>query len=79
MKSFVTIFLLILFFQSYSTADDISEFQIEGISVGDSLLNHFSEKEILHQINKNKYMYNYLNDDFGEVYLFDEFNNFAAG
>lgn len=52
-------------------ADEISNFQIEGISVGDSLLDHVSEKEILTQINDNKYMYNYLNEDFGEVYLFD--------
>ncbi len=27
-------------------ADDIRDFQIEGISIGDSLLDHFSEKEI---------------------------------
>ena len=29
-----------------AVADDISDFQIEGISVGDSLLDHFSEDEI---------------------------------
>ena len=29
-----------------SKADDIQDFQIEGISVGDSLLDYFSEEEI---------------------------------
>ena len=40
------LFLLLFSFQTPSWADDISDFQIEGISLGDSLLNYFSEKEI---------------------------------
>ncbi|MDC3131826.1 hypothetical protein OA492_02825 [Pelagibacteraceae bacterium] len=44
MKIHVTIFLL--FFSCSVFADNISDFQIEGISVGDSLLNYFSEDEI---------------------------------
>ena len=65
------IFSFFLFFSLNTLADKISDFQIEGISVGDSLLDHLSEKEILKQIDDNKYMYNYLNEDFGEVYLFN--------
>ena len=32
--------------QSWTKADDISEFEIEGISIGDSALKFFSEKDI---------------------------------
>jgi len=32
--------------QSFTKADDIKDFQIEGISLGDSLLNFFSKKKI---------------------------------
>tara|TARA_B100000579_G_scaffold432176_1_gene448556 strand:+ start:2420 stop:3094 length:675 start_codon:yes stop_codon:yes gene_type:complete len=46
MKVFFTILFLILSLQSLVKADDINEFEIEGISVGDSLLDHFSKDEI---------------------------------
>ena len=59
-----------LFFSSSVVAEDISDFQIEGISIGNSLLNHMSEKEIEKEIEKNKYMYEYFDEElFGEVYL----------
>ena len=32
--------------QSWTKADDIKDFEVEGISVGDSALDHFSKKEI---------------------------------
>ena len=37
-----------------SHADDIKEFEIEGISIGDSLLNHLSKEEIITEIEVNK-------------------------
>ena len=40
------LFLLLFSFQTPSWADDIRDFQIEGMSVGDSLLDYFSKKEI---------------------------------
>ena len=46
MKKLLLIFILILSFQSLIKADDISDFEIEGMSVGDSLLDHFSKKKI---------------------------------
>ena len=46
MKRLLLILILTLSFQSLSKADDISDFQIEGMSVGDSLLNFFNEQEI---------------------------------
>ena len=70
MKKLSTYLFLILFsFSASSFADDISELQIEGISIGDSLLDHLSGEEIITEIESNKLSYNYLTDEFGEVYL----------
>ena len=44
MKILLTLF--VLFFSSLLVAEDISDFQIEGMSIGDSLLDYFSEEEI---------------------------------
>ena len=47
MKKLSTYLFLIFFsFQTPSWADDIRDFQIEGMSVGDSLLDYFSEEVI---------------------------------
>ena len=46
MKKILTIIVLSLCFIIPSQADDIRDFQIEGISTGDSALDFFSEKEI---------------------------------
>ena len=46
MKRLLLILILTLSFQTLSKADDISDFQIEGMSIGDSLLDHFTKKEI---------------------------------
>ena len=44
----ILIFTLVLIFslQSWTKADNISEFEIEGMSVGDSLLDFFTKEEI---------------------------------
>jgi len=46
MKKFLAILILIFTLQTPSQADDIRDFQIEGMSIGDSLLDYFSEEEI---------------------------------
>ena len=47
MKKLLGILVLILFsLQTTSQADDIRDFQIEGMSIGDSALDYFSEKVI---------------------------------
>jgi hypothetical protein len=74
MKKLSTYLFLILFsFSAPSFADDISDFQIEGMSVGDSLLDYLSKEEIITEIELHKPEYNYLTDEFGEAYLFDKF------
>ena len=49
------LFLILFSFQTSSLADDISEFQIEGMSVGDSLLDYLSEEEIIKNKQKDQY------------------------
>ena len=74
MKKLSTYLFLILFsFLTPSFADDISEYQVEGISIGDSLLDRLSKEEIITEIESNKSAYNYLTDEFGEAYLYGKF------
>ena len=46
MRIFIAVLILIFSLQTPSQAEDIRDFQIEGMSIGDSLLDYFSEKEI---------------------------------
>ena len=72
MKKLSTYLFLILFgFSAPSFADDIRDFQIEEISIGDSLLDYMSEKEIKEGIEGTKDMYQFTTDEFGEVYKYD--------
>lgn len=62
MRIFITVLILIFSLQSLTRADDISDFEIEGISIGDSLLDHFTKDEILnatdiHKYKDNKYVF----------------------
>ena len=54
MKKLLEILFFILFLITPSWADDIREFEIEGMSIGDSALDFFSESEIK---NNMRYMY----------------------
>ena len=47
MKKLLGIVVLGLFLITPSLADDIRDFEIEGISIGDSLLMYAEEKDIL--------------------------------
>jgi hypothetical protein len=51
MKRLLVILIVTLSFNSWSIADDIRDFEIEGMSIGDSLLNYISDN----QIKKNKF------------------------
>jgi len=46
MRVFIAVLILIFSLQSWTKADDIRDFEIEGISIGDSLLDYFSDEEI---------------------------------
>jgi|TARA_B100001964_G_scaffold226293_1_gene275040 hypothetical protein len=59
MKKFLAILIITLTFQAPSLADDIRDFKIEGMTIGDSALDYFSED----QIKNNKRNY-YNNEEF---------------
>jgi hypothetical protein len=46
MKRLILILILTFSFQSWTKADDIKDFEIEGMSIGDSLLDYMTVKEI---------------------------------
>jgi hypothetical protein len=54
MKRLLFILILIVIFQSQTKADDISDFQIEGMSIGDSLLDYLKISEIKKKKSPNK-------------------------
>ena len=47
MKRLLLVLILTFSFQTPTKADDIRDFQIEGMSIGDSLLDFFNEEEII--------------------------------
>ena len=55
MRIVLLLIILNFTFLSWAKANDISDFEIEGISIGDSLLNHFEKKELINGINKDYY------------------------
>ena len=64
MRNFLLILILTLSFQSLTKADDISDFEIEGMSIGDSALDFFSKEEI----KKNKY-YAYSSKEYYQTFF----------
>ena len=61
MKRLLLIFILTLCFQSLTKADDIRDFQIEGMSLGDSALDFATKNEIIslkNSYNDKGYIYN---------------------
>ena len=65
MKRLLLILILTLSFQSSSKADDIRDFEIKGMSVGDSLLDYVNKKKITDKINSY--------DDKGFIYNHKDF------
>ena len=55
MKRLLLILILTLSFQTWTKADDIRDFQIEGMSIGDSALDYFSKSEIKKYSSRGNY------------------------
>ena len=70
MRLFLSFIILTISLQSFSNASDISEFEIEGMSVGDSLLKFISKKSIEDEI-ANKQTSVYYNNDYVSILLKD--------
>ena len=69
MKRLLTILILILTFQTPSQADDIRDFQIEGMSIGDSLFDYFSKGEF-EQAKKKSKIFKQKDGKFNELLFF---------
>ena len=54
---YLAIIFLVFSFYSWTKADDIRDFQIEGMSIGDSLLNFYTEEKL------NQKFFDYPNSD----------------
>ena len=74
MKTLLTLFVLL--FSSSVVAEDISDFEIEGMSIGDSLLDYINKKEIDSQYEITKHHYDYLPKKYGEAYLWDNIKTY---
>ncbi len=74
----ITRLLLILIlsfsFQTWAKADDVRDLEIEGISLGDSLLEFFDEKTIKKGIRNHSYADDTFFDV--EIYGHTSFNNY---
>jgi len=84
MKKLLILLFSIFFLSSPSVfADDISDFSIEGISIGDSLLDYMTEDEILKEMERgnSKNNYFYLNEPkkYIDIYLFGSSSTYEAG
>jgi hypothetical protein len=73
MNKLLLFVIIILSFQSWSKAEDIRDFQIEGMSIGDSSLDYFNKEKIKNNIaippnlEKSKYTQSCFND-YGNSY-----------
>ena len=65
MYRLLLILILTLSFQTWIKADDIKDFKIEGISIGDSLLDYMTEVEI----NKKIIKQDYTSDRFKTIFI----------
>ena len=74
-KLLILLFSIFILYSHSVFADDISDFQIEGISIGDSLLDYMTEDEILKEMKKSTNAYSHLKEPnkYLEVYLFKDF------
>ena len=57
MKKLLLILILTFSFQTLVKADDVEDFQIEGMSIGESLLNYMDENIIIEKINSKSASY----------------------
>ena len=73
MRVFIAVLVILFSLQSLTKADDIRDFEIEGMSIGDSLLDYFSKKEIEDNI-MNDY-YEHLPSAYQKIYKLIEFQN----
>ena len=72
MNRLLLILILIFSFQTLTKADDIRDFEIEGMSIGDSLLDFMSKYEI----KNNELQYFTTKRDYYIIGIFDDLKNY---
>ena len=70
MRVFIAVLFLIFSLQSWTKADDIRDLQIEGISIGDSLLDYLTKDEIKKELNNDDITFFYKNNTFASITTF---------
>ena len=70
MRTILAILVIIFIFQTWTKADEISDFEIEGMSIGDSLLIYMNEKIIKKEIN-NKDITMYYENKYVSISTWD--------
>jgi hypothetical protein len=73
MKKIFLILILTLCFQPWAKADDIKDFEIEGMSIGDSALDFFSKNEI-----KKNMMWHYNDNKTNDEFVIVEFYDYKS-
>ena len=78
MKKLFIIIIIFISFQSLSKADDLRDIEIEGISIGDSLLDFITESQIMERAfypyNSNKFYQSGMLSNSFETYEYLQFN-----
>ncbi len=76
MKILIAVLFLLCSFHAWAKADDISEYEIEGISIGDNLLDHF-KKEYIDKLPRENYpksnKFYVVDGNFSKSELYDGF------
>ena len=71
MRILLSLLILTLIFQPWTKADDIKDFEIEGMSIGDSALDYFTKDQLF-----NDKTYYYKDDRYAGVIIFGEFETY---
>ena len=78
MKKLFIIIIIFISFQSWTKADDLRDIEIEGISIGDSLLDFITESQIMERAfypyNSNKFYQSGMVSNSFETYEYLQFN-----
>jgi len=72
MRVFLAVLILIFSLQSFTKADDIRDFEIEGMSIGDSALKFYTESEIIN----NELLSYFKNKKFFRVTIYPDKSKF---
>ena len=70
MKTFLSVLILIFTLQSWTNAVDIKDFEIEGISIGDTALKILNRNQILEEFKIGKDEYSWTDQKFTDLYSY---------